>query len=161
MPIILPPGLPAAAILRSEGRAVAEGGSLEPRLRIGLLNLMPDKVRTEIHFARLLADSAVPVELLPIRFDNHRPKFVAPEHLDRFYTPFSAAIDTRLDGLIVTGAPVEPLPFEQVSYWRELASVLEWARDRTRTALRVRRSAEAALQLVRQDLKRTVEQKDF
>jgi len=161
MPIILPPGLPAAAILRSEGRAIAEGGSLEPRLRIGLLNLMPDKVRTEIHFARLLADSAVPVELLPIRFDNHRPKFVAPEHLDRFYTPFSAAIDTRLDGLIVTGAPVEHLPFEQVSYWRELATVLDWARDRTGTTLYVCWSAQAALHHFRQVSKRTLGQKAF
>ena len=70
MSIILPPGLPAAEILRSEGYAVVERGGGGCHLRIGLLNLMPDKIRTEIQFARLLADSAVSVELLPVRLDS-------------------------------------------------------------------------------------------
>jgi homoserine O-succinyltransferase len=161
MSIILPPGLPAAAILRSEGYVVAERGGGERRLRIGLLNLMPDKIRTEIQFARLLADAGPSVELLPIRLDSYRPKSVAPEHLDRFYTRAGDVIRTRLDGLIVTGAPVEHLPFEEVDYWRELATIMEWARDTSGTTLYVCWSAQAALHHFRRVTKRTLEEKAF
>jgi homoserine O-succinyltransferase/O-acetyltransferase len=161
MPIILPPGLPAAAILRSEGYMVAESGGGASRLRIGLLNLMPDKIRTEIQFARLLSDTSVSVELLPIRLDSYRPKSVAPEHLDCFYTRASDVIRTRLDGLIVTGAPVEHLPFEEVDYWRELVTLMEWARDSSGTTLYVCWSAQAALHHFRQVPKRGLERKAF
>lgn len=161
MSIILPPGLPASEILRSEGYAVAERGRGGCHLRIGLLNLMPDKKRTEIQFARLLADSAVSVELLPVRLDSYRPKSVAPEHLARFYTRASDVIRGRLDGLIVTGAPVEHLPFEEVDYWRELAAIMDWARAGSGTTLYVCWSAQAALHHFRQVPKRALARKAF
>jgi homoserine O-succinyltransferase len=162
MSIILPPGLPAASILRSEGYTVADdGGGRSSRLRVGLVNLMPDKIRTETQFARRLADGALPVELLLLRLDSHQSKSVAPEHLDRFYGQARDVLHSGLDALIVTGAPVEHLPFEEVDYWRELATIMDWARERIGITLYVCWSAQAALHHFRQVPKRPLERKAF
>jgi homoserine O-succinyltransferase len=113
MSLILPFGLPAVATLRREGIAVFEGGapaplaaSLRP-LTVALVNLMPDKPTTETQFARLLAASGRPVRLVLTLPDGYEPQTADPDHIHRFYRPWSAIDRQRLDGVIITGAPVE------------------------------------------------------
>jgi homoserine O-succinyltransferase/O-acetyltransferase len=159
MPIVLPAGLPAAATLRSEGCPVVDAAG--PRLRVGFVNLMPDKVRTEIQFARLLADGAAYVELVPIRLVSHRPKSAPPGHMERFYTTFLEARRDGLEGLVVTGAPVEHLPFEAVDYWAELGAIMEAARTEIAASLYVCWAAQAALARLRGIGKRVLPEKAF
>jgi len=132
MPIILPSSLPAYEALREEGVTVmpdarARRQDIRP-LRIGLLNLMPSKVKkqTEIQFSRLLGSTPLQIELQLIRMTDFRSKDMAPEYLRVFYRPFSDVRDGKFDGLIITGAPIEHLPFEHVTYWEELQEVMNW-----------------------------------
>ena len=133
MPIKLPATLPAFDVLRQEGVMVmsetrAARQDIRP-LRIGLLNLMPRKIQTETQFARLIGATPLQIELALIRMTEHQTKTTASEHMAAFYRPFAAVAATgeKLDGLIVTGAPVEHLPFEAVTYWDELRRVFDWA----------------------------------
>jgi homoserine O-succinyltransferase len=131
MIISLPKGLPAAEMLRKEGLAVIEERSqmlsnLDP-VRIALLNLMPDKPTTETQFARQLARSPFPIELVLVRPGTHQPKGTSSEHMERFYQPWPTVKEQKFDGFIVTGAPVEQLAFEDVTYWPELRSIFDWA----------------------------------
>ncbi|MDG3039937.1 homoserine O-acetyltransferase MetA [Roseicyclus marinus] len=132
MPIKLPSTLPAFSILRREGVQVmgqqaADRQDIRP-LRIGLLNLMPKKIQTETQFARLIGASPLQVELSLIRMTDHETKNTAAEHMEEFYRPFAevAATGEKFDGLIITGAPIEHLPFEAVTYWDELQQVFDW-----------------------------------
>ena len=132
MPIKLPASLPAFEVLTSEGVMVmsetrAARQDIRP-LRIGLLNLMPRKIQTETQFARLIGATPLQIELTLIRMSEHETRNTAAEHMAQFYRPFVevAASGEKLDGLIVTGAPVEHLPFEQVTYWDELRRVFDW-----------------------------------
>ena len=97
-------------------------------LRIGLLNLMPTKVRkqTEIQFGRLFGSTPLQIDLQLIRMTDVRPKDMAPDYLRIFYRPFSEVRGEKFDGLIITGAPIEHLPFEEVTYWDELKEVMDW-----------------------------------
>jgi homoserine O-succinyltransferase len=97
-------------------------------LRIGLLNLMPKKIQTETQFARLVGSTPLQIELSLIRMTMHETRNTAAEHMEQFYRPFAevAASGEKFDGLIVTGAPVEHLPFEEVTYWDELRQVFDW-----------------------------------
>ncbi len=134
MPIKLPANLPAYAVLSQEGVMVmsetrAARQDIRP-LRIGLLNLMPRKIQTETQFARLIGATPLQIELQLIRMTNHETRNTASEHMAEFYRPFAAveASGEKLDGLIVTGAPIEHLAFEEVTYWDELRRVLDWTR---------------------------------
>lgn len=132
MPIKLPSSLPAFDVLTREGVMVmgesrAARQDIRP-LRIGLLNLMPKKIQTETQFARLIGATPLQIELSLIRMTEHQTKNTAAEHMEAFYRPFAdvAASGEKFDGLIITGAPIEHLPFDQVTYWDELKQVFDW-----------------------------------
>ncbi|MBU2982278.1 homoserine O-succinyltransferase [Lentibacter algarum] len=132
MPIKLPSHLPAYNVLSNEGVMVmdedqATRQDIRP-MRIGLLNLMPKKIQTENQFARLIGATPLQIEFSLIRMSNHRTRNTAAEHLAEFYRPFDAvkASGETFDGLIITGAPIEHLPFEDVDYWQELCEVFDW-----------------------------------
>jgi len=133
MPIKIPDALPAIEVLRREGVMVMSAETalrqdIRP-LRIALLNLMPNKQRTETQFARLIGATPLQIDLTLIRMTAHRSRNTAAEHLEAFYTTFAEARPRRFDGLIVTGAPVERLPFEAVTYWDELRRVFDWTQS--------------------------------
>ncbi len=130
MPIKLPSTLPAYDVLAREGVMVmpedaAQHQDIRP-MRIGLLNLMPKKIQTENQFARLIGATPLQIELQLIRMSEHQTKTTAAEHMAEFYRPFQEIKDQKFDGLIITGAPIEHLPFEDVTYWSELEEVMEW-----------------------------------
>lgn len=131
MTIILPRDLPATTILRREGVDVVDANGIDtfgqPPLRVAILNLMPCKQTTETQLARRLGDTDHTVDLTFFIPDSHQPKSTASVHIDRFYKRWSDIRHCRFDGLIITGAPVETLPFEAVSYWLELTEILDWA----------------------------------
>ncbi len=132
MPITLPQNLPAYDVLSREGVMVmsperARAQEIRP-LRIGLLNLMPKKIQTENQFARLIGATPLQIDFHLIRMSEHYSKNTAAEHMETFYRPFAevAASGEKFDGLIITGAPIEHLPFEDVTYWNELSRVMDW-----------------------------------
>ena len=130
MPIKLPENLPAFDVLTSEGVMVmsddrAARQDIRP-IRIGLLNLMPKKIQTENQFARLIGATPLQIELSLIRMSEHQTRNTAAEHMEEFYHPFSEMKDEKFDGLIITGAPIEHLPFEEVTYWDEMIEVFDW-----------------------------------
>ncbi|MBP6737651.1 MAG: homoserine O-succinyltransferase [Rhodobacteraceae bacterium] len=132
MPITLPSTLPAFDVLRNEGVMVmsperAESQQIRP-IRIGLLNLMPKKIQTENQFARLIGATPLQIDFQLIRMTEHLTKNTAAEHMATFYRPFAEieASGEKFDGLIITGAPIEHLPFEEVTYWDELRRVMDW-----------------------------------
>lgn len=143
MPIILPPTHPAAAILNVNGVSVAHQA---PRgaIRVGLLNLMPDKLRAELQFARQLGRSGMPVELVLTKFDTYRPRH-ATAHVETFYSSVWTALREGLHALIVTGAPVEQMPFAEVAYWDELAELFAQVERAVPHRLYVCWAAQAAL----------------
>ncbi len=135
MPIKLPATLPAFDVLKQEGVMVmsdtrAARQDIRP-LRIGLLNLMPRKIQTETQFARLIGATPLQIELTLIRMTAHETRNTAAEHMAEFYRPFAEVADSgeKLDGLIVTGAPIEHLAFEEVTYWPELQEVFAWTQS--------------------------------
>ena len=132
MPITLPANLPAFDVLRNEGVMVmtperAETQEIRP-LRIALLNLMPKKIQTENQFARLIGATPLQIDFQLIRMSEHQTRNTAADHMETFYHSFAEvkASGQRFDGLIITGAPIEHLPFEEVTYWRELCQVMDW-----------------------------------
>ncbi len=133
MPIKLPSSLPAYSVLQKEGVMVmgqreADRQDIRP-LRIGLLNLMPKKIQTENQFARLIGSTPLQIELSLIRMSAHETKNTAAEHMAEFYRPFQEVRDEKFDGLIITGAPIEHLPFHDVTYWDELVEVMNWTQS--------------------------------
>lgn len=130
MPIKFPANLPAHDVLRAEGVMVmsdetAERQDIRP-LRIALLNLMPKKVQTETQLARVIGTTPLQIDLTLLRMTEHVSKSTPPAHLAAFYRSFDEARDMKFDGLIITGAPIEHLDFEAVTYWEELREVFEW-----------------------------------
>lgn len=130
MPIKIPDALPARDTLLAEGVMVmdekmATRQDIRP-LQIGLLNLMPDKIRTETQIARLVGSTPLQVELTLVRIGNHRSKNTSEDHLISFYRTWDEIRDRKFDGFVVTGAPIESLPFEDVTYWAELKRILDW-----------------------------------
>lgn len=133
MPIRLPSNLPAFDVLTNEGVMVmaedqAARQDIRP-LKIALLNLMPKKIQTENQFARLIGATPLQIELHLVRMSEHRTKTTAAAHMAEFYRPFSEVRDEYFDGLIITGAPIEHLPFEDVTYWQELTEVFNWTQS--------------------------------
>ncbi|MEO0936750.1 MAG: homoserine O-succinyltransferase [Pseudomonadota bacterium] len=130
MPIKLPADLPAYDVLTREGVMVMDEDAAARQdirpLRIGLLNLMPKKIQTETQFARLVGAGPLQIELSLIRMSEHQTRNTSQDHMESFYRPFAQVQDEKFDGLIITGAPIEHLPFEEVSYWDELVEVMNW-----------------------------------
>ena len=130
MPLKLPRTLPAYSVLDSEGVMVmddelAASQDIRP-LKIALLNLMPKKIQTETQFARLIGATPLQIELTLVRMTDHEAKNTSADHMDSFYRPFAEIKDQKFDGLIITGAPIEHLAFEDVNYWDELREVMDW-----------------------------------
>jgi homoserine O-succinyltransferase len=149
MPIKIPQNLPAIDVLRSEGVMVMSSETalrqdIRP-LQIALLNLMPNKVRTETQFARLIGATPLQIELTLIRMTDHQSKNTPAEHMEAFYKSFAEARGRRFDGLIITGAPVEQLPFEAVTYWSELREVFDWTQSNVQSTFAICWGAQAML----------------
>lgn len=149
MSIALPIGLPARATLAAEGVEVLTGDELHRRggrpLRICLVNLMPNKIATETQICRLLGATPIPVALTLCLPDSYRSKTMPASHIAAFYRPWSQIRDEHFDGLVVTGAPVETLPFADVTYWPDLLAILDWAKSRITSSLYICWAAQAAL----------------
>ncbi len=160
MAVFVPKHFAAAATLASEDLMIAEHGS-QPALRIGLLNLMPNKKATERQFARVFSQTGNDIALVPMRMATHTPTHCEQAYLDRVYDIVSPQLLDTLDGLVVTGAPVEQLPFESVDYWAEFTEVLDHlTRNRTNT-LFICWSAQAALYHNHGICKHTLDSKAF
>ena len=149
MPISLPTGLPAAKALAAEGVEILSADELHSRgtrpLRICLVNLMPGKIATETQICRLLGATPFPVAVTLCVPDSYRSKSTPESHLAAFYRRWSQIRSERFDGLVVTGAPIETLPFEEVSYWSDLTAMLDWARSHIPGSLYICWAAQSAL----------------
>lgn len=149
MPVTIPRALPARRTLESENVFVmsdTRAGHQDVRpLRIAIVNLMPTKVDTETQLLRLLGNTPLQVEITLLRMGSHESRNTAPEHLATFYATFDQVRDGKFDGLVVTGAPVELLPFEDVDYWPELCEVMDWSADHVFSTLHVCWGAQAGL----------------
>ena len=149
MPIKIPNGLPATAVLESENifvmnerRAVSQ--DIRP-LRILLLNLMPTKVDTETQFARVLGNTPLQIELELIAPKDHTSKHTSQAHMLAFYKTFDDVKHLYFDGMIITGAPVELMDFEEVDYWPELCQIMEWSKTHVHSTLHICWGAQAGL----------------
>ncbi len=149
MPIKIPQSLPAIDVLRREGVMVMSAHSARLQdirpMQIALLNLMPNKERTETQFARLIGATPLQIELTLIRMTEHTPRNTSLAHLEAFYTTFAEARERKFDGLIVTGAPIELLPFDEVSYWDELRAVFDWTQTNVHGTFAICWGAQAML----------------
>jgi homoserine O-succinyltransferase/O-acetyltransferase len=149
MPVRIPESLPARLTLESEnifvmGEERARHQDIRP-LRVAILNLMPTKVATETQLLRLLGNSPLQVEVTLLHTASHESKNVSAEHLITHYKSFAQVRRKKFDGFIITGAPVELLPFEEVDYWPELTNILDWAEDNVFSMLYICWGAQAGL----------------
>ncbi|MCL1883737.1 MAG: homoserine O-succinyltransferase [Defluviitaleaceae bacterium] len=149
MPVNLPAKLPAAKTLSAENvfvmtNAKAQSQDIRP-LSIGIVNLMPTKIETETQLLRMLSNTPLQVEILLIQMSSHTSKNTAKEHLDAFYRTFEDIKDSVLDGLIITGAPIETLPFAEVDYWDELCAIMEWSKKHVYSTMHICWGAQAGL----------------
>lgn len=149
MPIKIPSALPAAQTLENENIFVmteerAETQNIRP-LQILVLNLMPTKIATETQLARVLGNTPLQVELELMQIMGHESKNTSKEHMLKFYSTFDDVKDRNFDGMIITGAPVEQMEFEEVEYWRELCAIMEWSRTHVYSTLHVCWGAQAGL----------------
>ena len=149
MPIKIPNGLPATETLQSENifvinetRAITQ--DIRP-LKILLLNLMPTKIVTETQFARLLGNSPLQVEMELLQTATHKATHVDSAHMLSFYKTFDEIKDMKFDGMVITGAPVELMEFEEVNYWQELCEIMEWSKTHVTSTLHICWGAQAGL----------------
>ncbi len=149
MPIKIPNSLPATGVLESENifvitesRAVSQ--DIRP-LHILLLNLMPTKIATETQLARVLGNTPLQVELELLQVSSHESKNVSQEHMLAFYKTFDQIRDNKYDGMVITGAPVEHLPFEEVDYWDELCQIMAWSKGHVHSTFHICWGAQAGL----------------
>lgn len=149
MPVTIPSALPARRILESENVFVmTEGRAFHQDIRplhIAIVNLMPTKMATETQLLRLLGNTPLQLEITLVRMESHDPRNTAAAHLDAFYLTFAEARERKYDGLIITGAPIETLPFEEVDYWPELCRLIDWSRDHVFSTMHVCWGAQAGL----------------
>lgn len=149
MPINIPNNLPAYAVLNNENIFVmtdtaASHQDIRP-LRIAIVNLMPKKIETETQILRLLSNTPLQVDIELIQMASHVTKNTPIEHLTKFYKTFDDVKDLRFDGLIITGAPVEQIPFEDVDYWKELCEIMEWSKTNAYSTWHICWGAQAGL----------------
>lgn len=147
MPLNLQKNLPAIELLKKEHIFVmdslrASEQDIRP-LRVVVLNLMPLKITTETDLVRLLSNTPLQVELDFMKIKGHTPKNTPIEHMQEFYKDFDEMADDFYDGMIVTGAPVEQMPFEEVSYWEEITQIFDWARTHVTSTLYICWAAQA------------------
>ena len=149
MPIRVQNDLPVKEILEQENifvmdehRAVHQ--DIRP-IRIGLLNLMPLKEDTELQILRSLSNTPLQVDVVFVNVSSHVSKNTSTSHLNKFYLPFTDIKDQKFDGFIITGAPVEQIPFEEVDYWEELTEIMEWTKTHVTSTLHLCWGAQAAL----------------
>lgn len=146
MSLKVPEGLPALQAVKDEGFPIDEQcSSMGNTLRIALLNIMPMKETTEADFIRLLATSDRNIELTLLKLDTHTPKHASPEHMARFYKGFGEVRSRYFDGLIITGAPIEKIEYEEVTYWPELCEIFSWADSNVTSTLYICWAAQAGL----------------
>lgn len=149
MPIVIPRGLPAFENLQSEKIFVmdkkrAVGQDIRP-IEIAILNLMPTKETTETQLIRLLSNSPLQINVTLIKTDTYVPTHVTDDHMNRFYKSLDEIKKMKFDGMIVTGAPVETLPFEEVKYWHELEQIIDFADKSVTSTIYICWGAQAAL----------------
>ena len=149
MPIIIPRDIPAYSTLAGENifvmdHARAEKQDIRP-IEIAILNLMPTKIETETQLIRLLSNSPLQINVTLIGTKSYIGKHTPLAHLERFYKSFSEIKNSRFDGMIITGAPVETIPFEEVKYWKELTRILDFAKTNVQSTLFICWGAQAAL----------------
>lgn len=149
MPINIPNNLPAYTVLNNENIFVmtdadAMHQDIRP-LRIAIVNLMPKKIETETQLLRLLSNTPIQVDIELIQMASHVTKNTSAEHLTKFYKTFEDVKSEKFDGLIITGAPVEQIPFEEVDYWQELCQIMEWSRHNVYSVLHICWGAQAGL----------------
>lgn len=149
MPIRIPDNLPAARTLESEGVMVMDSSraarqDIRP-LQIGLLNLMPNKERTETQFARLIGATPLQVDLTLVRVSDHKSKNTSEEYLKSFYSTWEEVRERKFDGFVVTGAPVANMPFEEVKYWSEMLEIMDWTQTNVHHTMFICWGAQAAL----------------
>ncbi len=149
MPVIIPNDLPAAEILQNENifimnKARAVTQDIRP-LKIVIVNLMPTKIATETQLARVLGNSPLQVELTLLAMDSHESKNVSQSHMRDFYKTIDEVESERFDGMILTGAPVEQIAFEEVDYWKELTGILAYAKENVYSSMFLCWGAQAAL----------------
>lgn len=149
MPLIIPNALPAAEALQNEniftmdrGRAMSQ--DIRP-LKIVIVNLMPTKIATETQLARVLANSPLQVEMTLVRMDSHSSTHISQEHMDAFYKTLEEIKNDYFDGMILTGAPVEQMPYEEVDYWKELCEIFEFCKTHVYSNMFICWGAQAAL----------------
>ncbi len=149
MPIKIPNDLPARLTLEKEGVMVMTEDTAHRQdiraLRIGLLNLMPNKIKTETQFARLIGATPLQVELSLIKITNHKSKNTPNDHMITFYRDWEKLRKEKFDGLIITGAPIELLEFEEVTYWDELQKIYDWTQTHVQSTFNICWGAQAAL----------------
>ena len=149
MPIKIQSDLPAKKILESENIFVMTEGRASSQdirpLKIAVVNLMPTKSTTETQLLRLLSNTPLQVDISLIRMESHKYVNASEEYLDRFYIPSGELFKHRYDGLIITGAPVEQIPFEQVDYWKELCEIMDWSKENIFSTLYICWAAQAGL----------------
>ena len=163
MPIKIPGSLPAFGVLEKENifvmtekRAMAQ--DIRP-LKIAILNLMPTKIVTETQLLRLLSNSPLQVELTLMRTASYTPKNTPEEHLSSFYRDFDELKGEKFDGLIITGAPVEHMEYDEVAYWNEICRIFEWSKTNVYSSLFICWAAFAAFKYYYGIEKRTLENK--
>ena len=149
MPVRIPTTLPARVILEREnifvmGHERAQQQDIRP-LRVAILNLMPTKIETETQLLRLLGNSALQVEITLLQTATYQPKNTSSDHLIAHYKTWEQVRKEKFDGLVITGAPVEHLPFEEVDYWDELCTIMDWAQTNVFSTLHICWGAQAGL----------------
>ena len=165
MPIKIPDQLPAFQTLIAEGVPVMTDSAairqdIRP-LQIGLLNLMPNKIKTELQMARLVGASPLQVELSLVRIGGHKSKNTSEDHLLSFYNTWDEIRHRKFDGFIITGAPVEMLDYEDVTYWDEMKAILDWTETNVHSTLNVCWGAMAAIYHFHKVPKYTLPEKAF
>ena len=149
MPIKIPDNLPAFKILNNENIfTITEDRAFHQDIRplkIVILNLMPTKIETETQILRLLGNSPLQIDIVLLHPESHASKNISQEHLIKFYNTFREIEDTKFDGMIITGAPIESVPFEEVDYWEELKTIMEWSKRNVSSTLHICWGAEAGL----------------
>ena len=165
MPIKIPNDLPARLTLEKEGVMLMTEDTAHRQdiraLRIGLLNLMPNKIRTETQFARLIGATPLQVELSLIKITNHKSKNTPNDHMITFYRDWEKVRKEKFDGLIITGAPIELLEFEDVTYWDELQKIYDWTQTHVQSTFNICWGAQAALYHFHRVPKHALAQKAF
>ena len=165
MPLRLPDKLPAIDILKHENIFVMDESRAHTQmirpLKIVILNLMPLKVTTETDLIRLLSNTPLQIEINFMKLHSHTPKNTPIEHMKMFYKDFSVLSEQKWDGMIVTGAPIEQMAFEDVEYWQEITGIFDWARTHVTSTLYICWAAQAALYHFYQVPKHPLEKKRF